>query len=464
MKLREKPMFNEIQWTNPSVKKLAGRDDPLETIVNKTRQLILEAIDNGWDGPPYDPIQLAEFREISVIPNEDISDARIIPTSEKQEIEFNPNRSHTRIRFSVAHEIAHTLFPDYKKSIHNRSGKLERHDDWQIELLCNVSAAEILMPFGPTSEIPKIPIKMENMIAIRNRYDVSTEAALLRMIKITTQSVTLLSAAKTKDTKDAPYRIEYVVHSHNSALPIRVGLEISSESVLSECTAIGWTAKRREKLFKELPSLEIECIGVLPYHNSIYPRVLVIITSKSSMNTEPLKITYLVGDATKPRGKGHKIIAHIANDTSKRWGKGFGKVISREWPKLQTSFVKWTCNPDNLKLGKSHSFQISKDMSIFSMVAQHGFGKSAYPKIRYRHLAKCLESLAIEAKKKSASVHMPRIGTGFAGGDWKIISELIDEHLVKKEVTVAVYDLSDREKPRTNQNILDYVTESLATN
>ena len=457
-------MFNEIQWTNPSVKKLAGQDDPLETIVNKTRQLVLEAMDNGWGGPPYDPIQLAKLRAISVIPNEDIPDARIIPSSGNPEIEFNPNRSHARIRFSLAHEIAHTLFPDYKKSIHNRSGKLKRPDDWQIELLCNVSAAEILMPFGPTSGIQEIPIKMDNIIAIRNRYDVSTEAVLLRMIKITTQPVTLFSAAKTKDAKDAPYRVEYVVHSHTSSLPIHAGLEIPSDRVLSECTAIGWTSKRREKLFKELPPLEVECIGVSPYHNSIYPRVLGIIKPNANMISEPLEITYVVGDATKPRGKGYKIIAHVANDTSRRWGKGFGKVISKEWPKLQTSFVKWALKPGNLELGKSHSFRISEDLSIFSMVAQHGFANSAHPKIRYKHLAGCLESLAIEAKKNSAPVHMPRIGTGFAGGDWKIISELIYEHLVREGITVTVYDLSGREKPRANQNILDYVIESLATN
>ena len=172
-------MPNKIQWTNPSVKELAGQDDPLETIVDKTRQLVLDAMDNGWDGPPYDPFQLAELRKISVVPNTDIPDARIMPTSGNPEIEFNPNRSYARIRFSLAHEIAHTLFPDYKKSIHNRSGRLKRSDDWQIELLCNVSAAEILMPFGPASEIQKIPIKMSNIIAIKDKYHVSTEAAEL---------------------------------------------------------------------------------------------------------------------------------------------------------------------------------------------------------------------------------------------------------------------------------------------
>lgn len=457
-------MPGKIQWTNPSVKKLAKQDDPLETIVDKTRQLVLEAMDDGWTGPPYDPLQLAKLLEISVTPNMDIPDARIIPTSGNPEIEFNPNRSRTRIRFSLAHEIAHTLFPDYKESIHNRSGGLKRSDDWQIELLCNVSAAEILMPFGPTSEIREVPIKMDNVIKIRNKYDVSTEAALLRMIKVTTQSVTLFSAAKTQDTKNASYRVEYVVHSKTSNLPIHAGLEISPDSVLSECTAIGWTSKRREKLFNELPSMEIECIGVLPYCDSIYPRVLGLMKSKPSTSSDPLEITYVVGDATKPRGDGHKIIAHIANDKSKRWGRGFGKVISKEWPELRASFVKWATDPNNLKLGQSHSFHVSEDLNVFSMIAQHGFAASIRPKIRYKHLTRCLELLAVEAEKKSASVHMPRIGTGFAGGDWKIISELIDEHLIKRKIPVTVYDLTWSEQPKSNQSILDYIGESLTTN
>jgi hypothetical protein len=38
-----------------------------------------------------------------------------------------------------------------------------------------------------------------------------------------------------------------------------------------------------------------------------------------------------------------------------------------------------------------------------------------------------------------ASVHMPPIGTGHGGGDWKVISELILEELVRKGTKVTVY-------------------------
>ena len=34
------------------------------------------------------------------------------------------------------------------------------------------------------------------------------------------------------------------------------------------------------------------------------------------------EIIYLIGDATRPRGEGKKILCHVVNNKS-RWGKGF---------------------------------------------------------------------------------------------------------------------------------------------
>jgi hypothetical protein len=40
---------------------------------------------------------------------------------------------------------------------------------------------------------------------------------------------------------------------------------------------------------------------------------------------------------------------------------------------------------------------------------------------------------------------MPRIGTGYAGGNWGYILELIDEILVRNGIEVTVYTLPDYE-------------------
>jgi hypothetical protein len=42
---------------------------------------------------------------------------------------------------------------------------------------------------------------------------------------------------------------------------------------------------------------------------------------------------------------------------------------------------------------------------------------------------------------RRASVHMPRIGSGQAGGNWDIIEELVDHHLCAQGIRVTVYDL-----------------------
>jgi len=445
-----------IEWTNPSVKKLAGNAEPTSAIIQWTRKIILKAMDEGWQGPPFDVFSLAHRLGLSVVPREDVLDARLVVKMGGAQIEYNPNRSLSRIRFSVAHEIAHTLFPDYEESIHNRSGETERADEWQLELLCNIAAAEILMPTGPSwIDQERIAVTIDNTIEVSDKFRVSMEAALLRLGKSTIQPVTIFAAARERDEKNADFRIDYVVNSPTSSVNLRAGMKIPSESVLSECTAIGWTAKKREKWIADLPEFDVECVGVAAYPNNIYPRVIGIVRTKKKADSEPLAIHYLVGDATKPRGEGQKIIAHIVNDKSKKWGAGFGYAVTDKWPKVAKDFSRWATK-ENLNLGNYHFYDISEDLHIFHMVAQHGYGPSASPRIRYRALSSCLDSLSKIALKLSATVHMPRIGTGFAGGNWSVVSELIDEMVIKRGVAVTVYDLRGKKRVKKRKTLLDF--------
>lgn len=447
----------QIEWTNPSVKRLGDNTDPTSTIIKRARTILLKAMDDGWQGPPFDVFSLAQRQGLSVVPREDILDARLIARKDVIEIEYNPNRSLTRIRFSVAHEIAHTLFPDYEESIRNRAGESLRPDDWQLELLCNIAAAEILMPAGPYLGPERVTVTIDKAIEVRDKFGVSLEAALLRLGKFTTQPITIFAAAREKDCKSASFRIDYAINSPTSNISLRAGMKIPSESVLSECTAVGFTAKKREKWYDDSLEFDVECVGVAPYPGHVYPRVIGIVRTKKKPDSEPLIICYLIGDATEPRGEGQKIIAHIVNDSSKNWGRGFGRFVADKWPEVTKDFHQWAeKDKKNLRLGNYHPYSISEDLHIFHMVAQHGYGSSETPRIRYGALARCLDSLSQEARKLSASVHMPRIGTGYAGGNWSVVSELIDETLIKRGVAVTVYDRPGRERPEKRQTLLDF--------
>ena len=59
----------------------------------------------------------------------------------------------------------------------------------------------------------------------------------------------------------------------------------------------------------------------------------------------------------------------------------------------------------------------------------------------------------------NAAVHMPRIGTGEAGGAWEIVEELIREECTSHGVSVTVYDLPGAPVPVSQQRSLPLAVE-----
>jgi IrrE N-terminal-like domain len=293
-------------WSHPSVLGLAGGANPLETITARARATALRAIQSGWSGPPYDPFALAEFLKISVEPCQDVMDARIVPIGGgKFRIEFNPNRSRARINFSVAHEIIHTLFPDCAEAIRNRFTHAEmKSNDWQLEVLCNVGAAEILMPVGSFKFDDTAPISIDTVIALQRKFCVSTEAVLLRTAKLTGHQCFVFAAHRENIDDSHQYRIDYAVSSRGWPLNLAMGFRLPASTVATECTAIGFTAKAEEDWGLNSGAFRVECLGIAPYPGHVYPRVVGIVRPLNEAPDKSLAIRYLRGDATQPRGAG----------------------------------------------------------------------------------------------------------------------------------------------------------------
>lgn len=441
-------------WTNPSVRKFAGSSDPIELITKKAREEVLRAIQAGWQGPPFDPFKLADFLEIPTIPREDVLDARIVPTSaQRVQIEFNPNRPRGRLRFSIAHEVAHTIFPDCIESVRNRGRTAIRNDDWQLELLCNIGAAEFLMPVG--SEIDsQTPVTIDNLLQLQKEFDVSTEAISIRLAKVTLEPCTIFATARITDDESKPiYRFDYGIPSRTSTIEIPRGLQVH-DTILSQCTAVGYTVKGHQRGVSKIRELYLECVGIPPYPGKHYPRVIGIAHHENGKAVKALGIMSLRGDALEPRGTGLRIIAQIVNDKTPNWGAGFARAVRNKYPSVQKDFKEWALlNPNQFSLGNTHTSQISDELYFADMIAQHGYGESIKPRIRYAALSDCLHQLKEISLSKGASVHMPRIGTGYAGGNWGYILELIDEVLVRNGVAVTIYTLPGYE-PVEAQGIL----------
>lgn len=173
---------------HPSVIELLKEGRPGETapdiIVRKARAIIEKAMSFGWakDAPPFDPDLLADIEGIIVQPAPcDIrSHGRIFPKGDKVYIEYDPNQSEERRRFTICHEIAHTLFPDCYKRERRRTPSKE---DKQVEDLCNLGASEMLFPSKYFEhDMASREVTGDRIVELATRYHASIDATSRKVI------------------------------------------------------------------------------------------------------------------------------------------------------------------------------------------------------------------------------------------------------------------------------------------
>jgi O-acetyl-ADP-ribose deacetylase (regulator of RNase III) len=156
-------------------------------------------------------------------------------------------------------------------------------------------------------------------------------------------------------------------------------------------------------------------------------------------------ISFISGDATAPVGKGSKVVVHVCNNV-RAWGAGFVLSLSRRWPTVQMDFLNQFDSGLNIggdAVFTQVAFQDGSEIFVAGLVGQDGIRSinNRVP-VRYDWIKLGLSRVNSFAKHHNASVHMPRIGCGLAGGTWDNIQPLIEETLAG--VNVVVYDLPER--------------------
>jgi len=134
---------------HPSVEALMNEARPGESAYDVVRRKAREIVAkhrNLWRGPPFCPFALADLEGIMVqkAPCDIKSDGRIFPIGDQVYIEYTEGQCQERIRFTICHELAHTLFKDCYKRERRRSPTEKA--DWEFEDLCNTGASEFLFP------------------------------------------------------------------------------------------------------------------------------------------------------------------------------------------------------------------------------------------------------------------------------------------------------------------------------
>ena len=154
------------------------------------------------------------------------------------------------------------------------------------------------------------------------------------------------------------------------------------------------------------------------------------------------KIIYVKGDVTQPAGGGKKIICQCCNNVG-AYGAGVSGALSKVWVRVEVKYRDWyRNNKGSLPLGEVQFVDVEEDIVVANIIGQEGIRTKNHRRpVRYQSIKKGLDTVSEWAINNNASVHMPRIGCGLAGGTWDIIEKIIIETLINKGMPVTVYDL-----------------------
>jgi len=109
-------------------------------------------------------------------------------------LEFNPDRAPCRKNYSISHELVHTFFDDCFEMVHQRKSDPRAFDPQQeVEHLCQVGAAEILMPEEDfLIDLSQHGFTLNAIPELCDRYQASREAVARRMLSLSDQTAALV--------------------------------------------------------------------------------------------------------------------------------------------------------------------------------------------------------------------------------------------------------------------------------
>ncbi|XP_030059898.1 chromodomain-helicase-DNA-binding protein 1-like isoform X2 [Microcaecilia unicolor] len=165
-----------------------------------------------------------------------------------------------------------------------------------------------------------------------------------------------------------------------------------------------------------------------------------------SRDPEQFSINYVIGDITHPRaGDEDAIIIHCVDDSG-RWGRG-GLFTALEGRSDQPRKIyEMAGKMKDLVLGGVLLFPIDDKESrsqghdlLALIVAQHRDRSNNLSGIKLVALEEGLKKIYLAAKKRNASIHLPRIGHATKGFNWYGTERLIRKYLASRGVPTFIY-------------------------
>lgn len=266
-----------------------GETDPAALIRRLAREKVAKAKGHGWGGPPFCPKQLCSIFDIRCreVTHDIGGDGRLLLQRGKLWIEFHADRLPERKRFTIFHEFAHTLFPDYCEwvPLHHAAPRTPLDPEREFENLCDMAAAEMLFPRAEfLRDLNAQPFGFTACDHLRTTYEASLDATLRRMVDLAETipcCAAFLTDVRHNRDGDGPLWVKSVTRSSACRGFVWPGTTPPAGSVAIQCLSgrerlplalETWTINGRQVSFR----VEAARLPEIPTARD-YPKVVILI-------------------------------------------------------------------------------------------------------------------------------------------------------------------------------------------
>lgn len=127
------------------------------------------------------------------------------------------------------------------------------------------------------------------------------------------------------------------------------------------------------------------------------------------------------------------VIVH-GNNCFNTWGAGIALQLKKSFPAAYKADQKTTRGDIN-KLG-TITYALSNNILVVNAYTQYHYGHQG-KHVDYTALRNCFK--LIKNNFSGCRIGYPQIGAGLAGGDWNIISSIINDELYDEDHTLVIF-------------------------
>lgn len=170
-----------------------GAGDPFGAVRMKAHSVVEQYHQTFSEEPPFNMQAVASLRGLRLSDDDPrfSPDSEIAPETDGSVVlRVNKSRPFSRQRFSISHEIGHTLFPDYQLAVRCRKANDRTWADPNdlLETLCDVAATEFMFPhpwFDKRMEA--IKPSASTIANLAREFQASREATTRRYVELNPQ-------------------------------------------------------------------------------------------------------------------------------------------------------------------------------------------------------------------------------------------------------------------------------------